>query len=127
MSGETLGTFPCDGCNGENLAVIRKRKNSRYLYTYCPECKTDQRSGKQRQLFLASIIKGESDAPEWKPTPETHKSPDDGQTRAREETQSSEQTITDNSGKKRTALGFAVGSLLTLATFAGAVAMKGAK
>lgn len=134
MSGETLGTFKCDGC-GEHDAVIRKRKNSRFYYTHCPECKTDQRTGKKRQAFLASIVKGEAldlggeaaknDGDEWKPTVDTHKTMEhEGEPEA--ETRSSVKSEDESGGMSRT-FKIVAGTLLTLATFVGAVAVKGGK
>lgn len=45
-----VGKLACDRCDA--VMEVRERSNGKkLLYTYCPNCKMDQRSGKQVQTF----------------------------------------------------------------------------
>jgi hypothetical protein len=47
-----LGTIPCRECKGEATVHQAARGGGRFLYTRCPECKADQRTGAAFQTRL---------------------------------------------------------------------------
>jgi len=52
MSNETIGSVSCEACGVSADVAQTKRGKGRYLYTRCPECGTDQRTGKAVQTRL---------------------------------------------------------------------------
>lgn len=66
MANEILGYMPCaeEGCE-EQAAIMQALRKGAHLYTRCPECGLDQRSGRQRQLNIwrAAKWKGEPPTP----------------------------------------------------------------
>ncbi|MFC6631669.1 hypothetical protein [Microbulbifer taiwanensis] len=53
MSNEILGYMPCPetGCS-QQAAVMQAKRKGAHLYTRCPDCGIDQRTGKARQLNI---------------------------------------------------------------------------
>jgi hypothetical protein len=66
VSNEILGYAPCaeSGCE-QQAAILQARRKGAHLYTRCPDCGIDQRTGKQRQLNIwrAAAWKGEPPTP----------------------------------------------------------------
>ncbi len=49
---DPLGTIACGECSQQATVHQAQRGKGRYLYTRCPECKADQRTGKSFQTRL---------------------------------------------------------------------------
>ena len=54
LQNPVLGVIECSGCGGECTVHQTSKGQARYLYTRCPECKVDQRTGKAVQTRLWS-------------------------------------------------------------------------
>ena len=50
-----VGIIPCGTCN-DKMEVRERSNGRRLLYTWCPNCKMDQRSGKDIQNFWREQI-----------------------------------------------------------------------
>ena len=91
MAGEALGYIRCS-CG--QAAAIKKLKNSENLYSHCTKCGCDRRTGEHQQAQFKAAVgvmtlpeipetipetnttatpQPAQAAPEWAPTPDTHK------------------------------------------------------
>jgi ribosomal protein S27E len=62
-----LGVIECDSCGGEATVHQTARGKSRFLYTRCPACGADQRSGATVQTRLWNQTEWRDDANPIKP------------------------------------------------------------
>ncbi|GGI85888.1 hypothetical protein [Shewanella gelidii] len=74
-----VGEISCGVCNA--VAEVRQRSTGKkLLYTYCPNCKADQRTGKQIQAFWAENMQSVGTIgtrqPEPAPEPITENAPE---------------------------------------------------
>lgn len=53
MAGKHIGFIRCDHAHCNEIAEVRQAQGNRSsLYTVCPQCKTDQSNGEERQRWL---------------------------------------------------------------------------
>jgi len=64
MANEILGYMACPSCD-QQAAIMQARRKGAHLYTSCPDCGMDQRTGKRVQLAIwrAASWKGEPPTP----------------------------------------------------------------
>lgn len=66
---EIVGKLPCGTC-GDVMEVRQRSNGKKLLYTYCPNCKMDQRSGAAIQEFWrANMVAPDAEITTLKPEP----------------------------------------------------------